>query len=179
MNKSAVLLACCFVVLGARRSIKEIDFRNFPYPYDFDELVAAEPRWMRLEGATFASLHGGQHGFECRAAPCPLLTLNQVTFGNIEGLPLTSALVVASYRTGRLAGTQYLYIVALRAGSPRVVAWLETGWMRFRGVSTERGDLVLLLNSPEKAEGTITIRYRWHDGSFQQIGSPVLAGAPR
>ena len=42
--------------------------------------------------------------------------------------------------------------------------------MGFRSVSTEHGNLFLVLNSPEKAGGTITVRCHWHDGSFQQIG---------
>ena len=134
-----------------------------------------------MEGAAFLPLRGGKHGFECRAAPCPVLTVNQITFGKIEGLPQTSALVVANYAPKLAATLQYLYIVTLRSGRPQVVAWLKTGspmYMGFRSVSTERGILVLVLNSPEKAGGTITFRYGWHDGSFQQIGSPVLADSP-
>jgi hypothetical protein len=182
MNKSGVLLAFCTVVWGASSSIKEVDFKNFAYPFIFDESVPQKPRWMPMEGATFIPLRGGKHGFECRAAPCPLLTLNQITFGNIEGLPQTSALVVANYLPKGTATLQYLYIVALRSGRPQVVAWLKTGSpasMGFRRVSTERGDLVLVMNSPERHEESITVRYRWRDGFFQQIGSPVLAGAAR
>lgn len=160
MNKSGVLLVYCTVVLGASSSIKEIDFKNFAYPFNFDESVPLKPRWMPMEGASFIPLHDGNHGFECRAAPCPLLTLNQVTFGEIEGLPGPSALVIANYLPKGMATLQYLYIVAIRSGRPQVVAWLKSGSpasMGFRRVSTELGDLVLVMNSPERHAETITV----------------------
>ena len=125
MDKSIVLLAFCTIVLGASISIKEVDFKNFAYPFILDESVPQEPRWMPMEGAAFIPLRVGKHGFECRAAPCPILTVNQIMFGKIEGLPQTSALVVANYSPKSAATLQYLYIVTLRSGRPQVVGGLK------------------------------------------------------
>jgi hypothetical protein len=57
--------------------------------------------------------------------------------------------------------------------------------MGLRRASVDLGDLVLLVNDPERRQGdccstgTITYRYRWHDGSFHQVGSPVRADDPQ
>ncbi len=69
-----------------------------------------------------------------------------------------------------------------------LVAWLEAGSradMGLRSFKIAQGDLTLILNDPDKrvgdccSTGTITYRYRWINGSFHQIGRPVLAADPR
>jgi hypothetical protein len=57
--------------------------------------------------------------------------------------------------------------------------------MGLRRAEVDHGDLVLIVNDPDKREadccstGSITYRYRWHDGAFYQIGAPVRADDPQ
>jgi hypothetical protein len=183
------LFALQSIVLGAS-SIRDVDFKNFAYPFIREELasVPVKLRWMPPAGGKLISLRDGRYSFPCDDAPCPLLTLAQTDFVNINGLPETSALVVITYHTGGTATWQYLYVMSVRARKPVVVAWLETGsraYMGLRHATIDRGDLLLTVDDPEKrtadccSSGTITYRYRWDVGAFQQIGAPVLEDDPR
>jgi len=130
------------------------------------------------------SLRDGQYRFPCDfpiPSDCPSLSVDKVEFGHIEGLPETSAIVTVEYYTGGTANWQYLYVIALQSGRPRVMAWLETGSradMGLRSATVDRGDLVLIVNDPDKrmgdccSTGSITYRYRWHVGSFHKIAPP-------
>ncbi len=169
-------------------SIRDVDFKNFIYPLPRDlDSVPGALRWMHLKNPKRLVLHDGQYKF-CGDQGCPSAWLNTVDFGNISGLPGTSAIVRVWYSTGGTANWQYLYVVAFRSGKPNVAAWLETGSraaMGLRRASVDRGDLVLVVNDPEKRQGdccstgTITYRYRWRDGSLHQIGSPDRADDPQ
>jgi hypothetical protein len=80
-----------------------------------------------------------------------------------------------------------LYVIALHARKPQLMAWLEAGsraWKGLREVSVDYGNLVVAVNDPEKQQGecwssgSITTRYQWREGAFHQIGEPVLADDP-
>ena len=184
------ILVAAFVLATVARgaSIRDVDFKNFTYPLPRDlDSVPGDLRWLPFPSAGLLSLRDGQHRF-CADTGCPSAWLNKVDFGNISGVPGTSAIVTVWYSTGGTANWQYLYVIATRAGKPRVVAWLEAGsraYMGLRSVSVERGDLVLIVNDPNKREGdccstgSITYRYRWINGSFHQIGRPVPADDPQ
>ena len=182
------LFAFRIIALGAP-SIRDVDFKNFGYPFIRDELdsVPVKLRWMAGAGAKVVSLSDGRYRFPCDDSPCPLLTMDQIDFVKINGLPETSALVVATYHTGGTATWQYIYVITLRSGKPVVTSWLETGsraYMGLRHAKADRGDLVLTVNDPEKrmgdccSSGAITYRYRWDGDSFRQIGAPVLEDDP-
>lgn len=177
-----VVFAICGVVLGASGSIQDIDFKNFAYPF-VGNGHASVPSKLKWVATTLSTKHipfrEGQYRFPCDESPCPWLTFDQAVFGTIQGLPGKSAVVVTVYHTGGSATWQYLYIIAIRSSRPEVVALLETGSradMGLRRVTVDHGDVVLTVNDPAKREGdccslgTITYRYRWHGGSFQQIG---------
>jgi hypothetical protein len=175
-------LALAFIATGA--SIRDVDFKNFVYPFTTIDLpsVPSQLRWMPLSASSRVALRGGRYKARCDEPPCFLLSLDRVEFGDIDGLAGTTALVMVTFHTGGTATWQYLYVIALRAGKPQVIAWLETGSradMGVRRASVDHGDLVLVVNDPAKREGdccstgSITLRYRWQDGSFRQIGAPV------
>jgi hypothetical protein len=116
------------------------------------------------------------------------VTIDQINFGNINGLPEPSAIVTATYHTRGTATWQYLYVIGLRSGKPVVMAWLETGsraYMGLRRASVDQGNLVLIVNDPEKREGdccstgTITYRYQWQSDSFRQMRAPVRKDDPQ
>jgi hypothetical protein len=185
--------ALFFLALGAYGSIRDVDFKDFTYPFIKSKFVSVPGhlRWMPRTKASYLSLRDGEYRFPCDlpvSYGCPSAGLNKVDFGNIDGLPDTSAFVTVWYSTGGTANWQYLYVIALRSGKPEVVAWLETGsraYIGLRSATVERGDLVLIVNDPDKRQGdccstgTITYRYRWHAGSFHKIGTPVLKDDPQ
>lgn len=178
------------LVRGA--SIRDVDFKNFAYPFPHRNFIPVPDKllWMTLAGAKVVLLRDGRYTFACDADPsgCPTLTWDQVDFVHINRLPETSAIVTIGYHTGGTAQWQYLYVVGLRSGKPTVIAWLQTGSRAYKGlrkVSINRGDLVLIVNDPEKrvgdccSTGSITYRYRWTKGSFYQIGAPIFADDPQ
>jgi hypothetical protein len=192
------------ILTGASASIRDIDFKNFAYPFYADDIVGPPGglTWLSTVGTKLISLRNGQYRIACGAPVlpppldpaiplpelCPSMIGGGASFGHIDGLPGVSAAVVVTYHSGGTAQWAYIYIVTMRTGKPDVVAWLETGSradMGLKDISFDHGDLVVAVNDPAKREGdccslgTITTRYRWHSGSFQQIGSPVLANVPR
>jgi hypothetical protein len=188
MNRLLLGLLVLTNITGA--SIRDFDFRNFAYPFVESEFVSVPDhlRWMALTGTSVISLRDGRYTFPCEDSPCPLLTLDKPAFGNINGLPDTSALVSVTYHTGGTATWRYLYVFALRSGKPHAIAWLEAGSrarMGLRSAAVDGGALVLIVEDPDKrmgdccSTGTITYRYRWLNGSFQRIGTPLRADDPQ
>lgn len=184
------LLVTISSVAGAEGSITHMDFKDLTYPFVDNELlsVPSQPRWMPLPSASSVSLHDGRFRFPCDDAPCPLLSLDQVTFDKISGLPTSSALVVMTFHPGGSATWRYLYVVALQHGAPQVVAWLEAGSRADMGLlhaEADHGDLLLTVEDPTKrvgdccSTGTITYRYTWDGYSFKQTGKPVLRDTSR
>jgi hypothetical protein len=170
-------------MLADSRSIRDVDFKNFTYPFVGRTVVPVPNRlrWMPLERARRVTLHDGGYTEPCDGPRCPSLALDQISFVNIDGLPET-AIVVVTYYTGGAAHWQYVYVIALSSGEPQVVAWLETGSRADKGLrraAVDRGDLLLVVNDPRKrtgdccSTGTIRYRYKWNGGSFRQAGVPV------
>jgi hypothetical protein len=185
-----LLLGIVALTAATGASIRDVDFKNVSLPFIYHRFISVpnKLRWMPLAGVKTVSLRNGRHTFVCDGDPCHLLTLDNVVFGNIDGLPETIALAVIGFHTGGTAQWQYLYVVALHSGKPQVRAWLETGSradMGLRRASVDHGELVLIVNDPDKREGdccssgTITYRYGWQGGSFHQIGAPVLEDDPQ
>lgn len=174
------------VLRAAQPTIRNVDLRNFSYPFIEKDAVPDALRWMPAAGQKTIALKEGRLAFpseDCDSpSGCPLLTLDTVEYGRLTGLPQENALVVMTYHTGGTANWQYVYVVGLRSGKPQVIAWLETGSRAYEGLrktSIDRGDLVIIVNDPEKREGdccssgTISTRYRWHRDTFHQIGQRV------
>ena len=179
------LLSC-----GRGASIRDVDFENISLPFIYHRFISVpnKLRWMPLTGVKAVPLRNGRHTFLCDGDPCYLLTLDDVVFGKINGLPETIALAVVGFHTGGTAQWQYLYVVTFRSGKPKVTAWLETGSradMGLRHASVDHGELVLIVNDPDEREGdccstgTITYRYRWLNGSFHRSGTPLRADDPQ
>jgi hypothetical protein len=182
------IVALANIAPGA--SIRDVDFKNFAYPFLQRKYVSVPSRlrWMPLLGANRIAMHDGQHRFPCVEPPCELLTLDRVDFGNISGVSGTTAIVTAVYHTGGTANWQYLYVIRLRAGKPQAMAWLEAESRSSNGLRSlmiDRGDLVLVVNDPDKRQGdccstgSITYRYRWSNDSFHQVGKPIRADDPQ
>jgi len=184
------LLFACFALLAQAASIRDVDFKNFTYPFIKSDLISVpgDLRWMKGDAGYSIPLRNAEFRPPCDTPiGCPSFWLNKVAFGSLNGIPGTSAIVTIWYSTGGTANWQYLYVVTLRSGKPEVLAWLETGSradMGLRKATVQRGDLVLVVSDPDKREadccstGSITYRYRWQRDAFFLIGPPEKKDDP-
>ena len=117
----------------------------------------------------------------------PTLTFDSVVYGALAGIKSRVAAVVLTYHGGGTATWQYVYLFAVKASKPQLLAWLRTGSrgaQGLRNVSITGGDLVLVVNDPDRQQGdccsagSITTRYRWSGDSFSAIGKPVYKTDP-
>lgn len=187
MKTAALLFVFGYLVHAA--SVRDIDFKNFSYPFVEHRFVSVPSRlqWLPVAQSGRVELVDGRRDIPCDDDPkCRLLTFDDVVFGDIHGLGHV-ALATTIFHTGGTANWEYLYVVGIRAGQPKVLAWLEAGSradMGLRSASATGGDLVLVVNDPNKrigdccSTGTITLRYRWQNGAFRQVGQPVKTGDP-
>jgi uncharacterized protein YecT (DUF1311 family) len=168
------------------QSIRDVDWKNFSYPLVETDSVPGEVRWMALGAKESASLVNGRYvvpdGCSDDIRSCSLVTFDSVKYGMVTGIKSTVAAVVLTYHSGGTAHWQCVYLFALESGMPRLVAWLSTGSRAAQGlreVSIAAGDVVLIVNDPEKQQGdccsagTMTTRYRLVGSSFSAIGPPV------
>jgi uncharacterized protein YecT (DUF1311 family) len=186
--RELLILICCVVVCGAApQSIRDVDWKNFSYPLLETDSVPGEVRWMAPGTKELASLINGRYVApdNCSAdiRSCPLVTFDSVNYGALTEIKSTVAAVVLTYHSGGTAHWQYVYVLALESGKPRLLAWLRTGSRAAQGlreVSITSGNLVLAVNDPDKQQGdccsagSIVTRYRWVGSSFSVIGQPVF-----
>lgn len=190
--RELLILICCAVVSGAApRSIRDVDWKNFSYPLPATDGVGPEVRWMEPRTEESALLVNGRYVVpdDCTddIRSCPLFTFDSVKFGVLTGIKSTVAAVVLTYHSGGTANWQYVYLFALESSRPRLLGWLETGSRAYQGLreaSITGGDLVLVVNDPDKRQGdccsagSIITRYRRVGGSFSTIGQPVYKTDP-
>jgi uncharacterized protein YecT (DUF1311 family) len=190
--RELLILICCAVLSGAApQSIPDVDWKDFSYPLLETDSVPGEVRWMPPGAKESVSLINGRYVVPGNCGDnvrfCPLVTFDSVDYGALDGIKSTVAAVVLTYHSGGTANWQYVYLLALDSGKPRLLAWLRTGSRADQGlreVSITDGDLVLVINNPDKRQGdccsaeSITTRYRWVGGSFSAIGQPVYKPDP-
>lgn len=187
MRELLMLTFCAAVSGAAPQSIRDVDWKNFSYPLLETDGVPGDVRWMALGAKESVLLANGRHVVreDCDSDDirfCPLVIFDSVRYGAITGIKSTVAAVALTYHNGGTAHWQYVYLFALESSRPRLVAWLRTGSRSAQGlrdVSITGGDVVLVVNDPEKQQGdccsagNITTRYRWVGSSFSAIGQPV------
>lgn|SRR5579871_402202 len=190
--REVLILICCAVASGAAAgSIRDIDWKNVSYPLLETDGVPGDLRWMELRAKPSVSLTNGRYVMPDNCGDdkrfCPSLTFDSVNYGALTGIDSAVAAVVLTYHTGGTAHWQYVYLLTLDSGKPRLLAWLRTGSRAsqgLRGLSITAGNLVLVVNDPEKSQGdccsagTITTRYRWSGSSFAAVGQPIHKNDP-
>jgi uncharacterized protein YecT (DUF1311 family) len=186
MRELVLLLCCAFGAAAGPPSIRDVDWKNFSYPLVEAGGAPEEVRWMPPGRNESVSLVNGRYVVPDDCADnlrfCPLITFDSVEYGVLAGIKSTVAIVVLTYHSGGTSHWQYVYVFALESSRPRLVAWLRTGSRADQGlrqVSITGGNMVLVVNDPEKRQGdccsagTITTRYKWAGGSFSATGQPV------
>jgi uncharacterized protein YecT (DUF1311 family) len=185
-----LLQVCALLIIAsasfaAPQSVREVDWKNFSYPLLETDGVPGEVRWIPPSAKGLISLTNGRYVVPCSGGTgsCPLITLDSVNYGAVDGIKSSVAAVVLTYHSGGTATWQYVYVLALDESSkPRLLAWLITGSRGAQGlreVSIAGGDLILEVNDPDHQQGdccsagSIITRYRWVEGAFSAVGQPV------
>jgi hypothetical protein len=178
------MLAVAIVVLGAD-SIRQIDFKNFTYPWGNPGGPLERWHWIPSSPSNKVRLTSGAHRFLRELEPgenpsqASGLRFVSVTYGDLERNKEEEAAVVLNYSGGGTANWDYLYIFKLENGAPRLLAWLESGSRADGGlVATmiENGQLVVDFADAKRrigdccSEGFIRVRYAWKEGHFVETG---------
>jgi hypothetical protein len=171
-------------------NVRQIDFRNFVYPWRDRSGVPPRLQWLS-EFAANVNLHDGVHVFaneECGPFHrCPAVSLGEVVYADVDRNSVQDAIIVLNYRSGGTAHWQYVYLYTVEGGAPKLLAAFETGSRIYQGlhrVHAGNGRLIVELNDPESNEGDCCAtwrtrtEYQWRDGHFEIASKPVREPIP-
>ena len=184
------LLAGGLCAANALQPIRQIDFRNFTFPWEGsfpdDGLdVPSEWHWMYGSPQSKLVLVNGRSDINEENLPqdvrgsLPLVTFESVTYGDLSADGAEDAAVNLTYHSGGTANWSYLYIYKLEQGRLKLLSRLESGSRADGGliaVSIEHGMLVLEFQDAAREDGAccsagfIRVRYRWRQGRFVEVG---------
>jgi hypothetical protein len=170
-------------------AIRRVDFKNFSFLWDEEmgeySLVPSISRWISpLPQKQIRAVRGIHYFYlpsqgKDEREPAPLVSVDSVTYGDLDGDGIEEAAVHLNYSTGGTQNWDFLYIYKLSQGSPRLLGVLESGSRGNGGlvrVCVTGGLLVLDFADAERrvgdccSEGYIRVRYRWQDRSFVEGG---------
>ena len=170
-------------------TIRQVDFKNFSYPWteytgwphELEWLDTSDRHYVRLVSGRWQLDTEHQAGDQGNVVPFSGLTLEGVEFGDVTGHGAADAIVVLRFDTGGTMYFHYVYIYSFAARRPRLLAYFRCGDRAASGlyrVYGQDGKLVIELFDAEKREGDccssgfIRTRYQWHNGRFSPVGSP-------
>lgn len=124
-------------------TIRQIDFDNFNYSWS--EAEPPEDRtqpwhWFTSAPDQHFRIVNGVHHFRVRDQDSyvreysPLVSVNSVTYGDLDGDGVEEAVVSLNYSTGGTQNWDYLYVYKLRNGKPRLLARMEAGSRGYGGL---------------------------------------------
>ena len=184
-----ILIACEMAV--AETSVRQVDFKNFDYPWSGPPGWSNRLEWQETSERRHVRLvHGRWREDTEHEESGPRfsgLTLETVDFADVTGDGNEDAIVVLRFDTGGTQYSHYVYIYSFAAGKPKLLAYFHSGDRAYAGlyrVYGEHGQLVVELFDPEKRSGDccssafVRTRYRWHNGSFEAFGEHEL-GTPK
>jgi len=192
-----VLILIASELADAQKSIRQVDFKNFTYPFSGTLLGHDRLQWLDMPREAHSnrkpihlvngddltklssSLIGGHEYTQWEG-----FTLQSVNFADVTGDGKDDAIVVLKYDTGGTQKTHYVYIYSFDDGKPKLLAYCHTGDRAYSGlykVYGERGALVFELLDPKKrsgdccSSGFVRTRYKWHNGRFEVFGAREFA----
>ncbi len=185
----SLLIKCSIIiaVLGAsllmsqqRPQVRNVDFRNFTFPFPASDLLGApgDMEWLSANEKGRVTLVNGRHDFDPDG---PSVILDEVKYGYLTSSRQLDAIVVLSYHTGGTAYWYYAYVFTFKSGVPRLVGWFQTGSRADGGLYrlwVGNGEFTLDLFDPDKrqgdccSDGFIRTTYAWKTGKFTQVGMP-------
>jgi|GEM_PF-1852957 len=163
-------------------TIHQIDFDNFTYVWSEPSFgVPSTWKWLTsIPDRNFRTTRGmhhfyvpGQDAYEREHSP--LISVDSVTYGDLDGDGAEEAIVALNYSTGGTANWGYLYIFKLERGQAKLLARMQAGSRADGGLvrAFVRDDLLVadFADSDRRvgdcsSEGYIRVRYRWHEGQF-------------
>jgi hypothetical protein len=166
-------------------AIRQIDFKNFAYPWNEPGGVPSTWHWMSTSPVESVRMVSGTYRFhvpnwsESDPSRDEGIRLTSITYGDVDGDRNEEAAVAVNYSTGGTANWDYLYVYKLQHKTPKLLARLESGPRADGGlvrVSIENGTLVLDFADTERrvadccSEGFIRVRYRWQQEHFVETG---------
>src|ERR1700730_10754544 len=162
--------------------IRRIDFKNFSFLWDEEmgEVSSVPPisRWISpLPQSHIRAVRGIHHFYspgqdEYEREHAPLISVDSVTYGDLDGDGMEEAAVHLNYSTGGTQNWDFLYIYKLSHGRSTLLGVLESGSRCYGGLvrtSITGGLLVLDFADAERrvgdccSEGYIRVRYRLQD----------------
>jgi predicted dehydrogenase len=178
-----MLIFVTFGVAAVRTSIRQVDFKNFSYPWSGPSGWPDHLEWQRGSERQDVQLVKGRWRLDRgRGKDDPRfsgLTLETVEFADVTDDGKEDAIVVLRFDTGGTQYSHYVYLYSFGAGKPKLLAYFHSGDRAYSGlyrVYGEGGKLVVELFDPEKrsgdccSSGFVRTRYRWHNGRFEAFG---------
>jgi hypothetical protein len=175
----------------AQTTIRQVDFKNFTYPWSEPTGWPHQVEWLDTAGQKHVRLVNGRWRLDAEdqesSPQFSGLTLEEVRFDDVTGKGLTDAIVVLRFDTGGTQYSHYVYIYAFVARKPKLLAWFHSGDRAYAGlyrVYGQDGKLVIELFDPDKRSGDccstgfVRRRYQWHGGDFEVVGNPEF-GTPK
>jgi hypothetical protein len=169
--------------------IRRLDFKNFSFPWDEEmgeaSSVPTISRWISpLPQEHIRAVRGTHHFYspgqdELEREQAPLISVDSITYGDLDGDGIEEAAVHLNYSTGGTSNWDFLYIYKLGRGRPKLLGILESGSRGYGGLgrtSIAEGLLVLDFADAERrvgdccSEGYIRVRYRWQGQGFVEEG---------
>lgn len=182
---STICVLCIWPVRAAdvKTSIRDIDFRNFTYPWKELNEWPDHMKWLTLEGSKQVKLANGRWALpqeDVSDPPFSGLTLDEVVYGKLLGDQRDDAVVVLRFDTGGTMYYYYIYIYTTESGRLKLLAYFHTGDRSSFGlyrIYVQRKTLVVELYDPMKQEGDCCssgferVRYEWRKSAFAEVGS--------
>ena len=178
-----LLLFASIATAAAQPSIRQVDFKNFTYPWSHYSGWPHQLEWLDISHSGQIQLANGkwrdtEEGGNDR--PFSGLTLEAVQFADVTGDDRTDAIVVLRFDTGGTQYSHYVFIYTFVAGDPKLLACFHSGDRAASGlyrVYGQNGNLVVEVFDPKKSSGDccstgfIRTRYRWQSGKFVRSGA--------
>jgi hypothetical protein len=169
--------------------IRGVDFKNFSFPWDEEmgeySSVPSISRWISpLPQKQIRAVRGIHYFYlpsqgEDEREHAPLVSVDSVTYGDLDGDGIEEAAVHLNYSTGGTSNWDFLYIYKVGHDRPKLLGVLESGSRSYGGLvrtSIVGGMLVLDFADEERrigdccSAGFIRVRYRWRDREFEEEG---------
>ena len=200
-NRRAKLLTLTVACLGllpraagqenrALADIRQIDFRNFRYPWR----TATTPEdfhWLTKFDTTM-SLRDSVHVFKADGCGglyqrCPEVSILEILYTDVNDDFVQDAVIVLSYTSGGTAHWEYVYFYTVGNGTAKLIAAFQTGTRAYHGlhrVYTGNGHLIVELNEPDESQGECCAtwrtrtEYQWRNDHFEAVSEPVKEPIP-
>lgn len=184
----AILLSCITVQEVGRRpvtanhslqTIRELDFKNFTYPWARDLIDPAKPkRTFQLKNGELPPTRTPDGMIDEMG-----VIMENVMYVDVTGDGVEEAIIHLSIQTGGSAIPGMVYIYAVNANQAKLLWRFLTGDRAdngFRRAYAQNGDLVVELNSPREKRGDCCptrykrTRYVWQGKRFRRKHQETL-----